>query len=172
VSIETRKERGESYSTIAGFFKQYELVYIVGDERDLIRVRTTYRHPQEDVYIYRLPMRPEHVRRVFLDYVRTINELHARPSFYNTLTTNCTTGARLHARVLPQTPPWSWKILLSGYVPQYLYELGRLNPALPFAELERRSWVNPQAHVAQADSTFSRRIREELPAPARLRDPQ
>jgi hypothetical protein len=54
ISIETRKERGESYSTIAGFFKQYEQVYIVADERDLIRVRTNYRQPQEDVYIYRM----------------------------------------------------------------------------------------------------------------------
>jgi len=168
VSIETRKERGESYSTLAGFFKQYELIYIVGDERDLIRVRTTYRQPQEDVYVYRLPMRGETLRRFFLDYVKTINEMHAQPRFYNTLTTNCTTSILLHTRVMPQSPPWSWKILLSGYVPEYLYELDRLNTTLPFAELERRSWVNARARAADKDAAFSQRIREGLPTPAPL----
>lgn len=119
VSIETRKEPGESYSTLAGFFKQYELVYIVGDERDLIRVRTTYRQPQEQVYVYRLHMPRENIQRIFLDYVKTINEMHTQARFYNTLTTNCTTGILLHTRVNPESPPWSWKILLSGYVPEF-----------------------------------------------------
>ena len=152
ISIETRKERGESYSTIAGFFKQYELVYIVADERDLIRVRTNYRQPQEDVYIYRLRTPRANIRRVFLDYIKTMNELHARPSFYNTLTTNCTTGALIHTRVNPETPPLSWKILLSGYVPDYAYELGRIDTTRPFPELERMSKVNERAHAADIGS--------------------
>src|SRR5207245_10048112 len=79
VSIETRKEKGESYSTIAGFFRQYELYYVVADERDVIRVRTTYRQPQEDVYIYRTNAPIKNVRRVFLDYVKTMNQLRERP---------------------------------------------------------------------------------------------
>jgi Domain of unknown function (DUF4105) len=53
ISIETRKERHEAYSSLAGFFKRYELIYVVGDERDLIRVRTNYRRPQELAYVYR-----------------------------------------------------------------------------------------------------------------------
>jgi len=166
VSIETRKERGQTYSTIAGFFKQYELVYVVADERDVVRVRTTYRRPQEDVYIYRLRARRENIRRGFLDYVRAINELHAHPRFYNTLTTNCTTGAFLHARVNPGSPPLSWKVLLSGYVPEYLYDLGRLDRTRAFPELERISRVNDRAHAADKDPAFSRRIREGLPVPA------
>lgn len=165
ISIETRKERNESYSTLAGFFKQYELVYIVGDERDLIGVRTTYRSPQEDVYLYRVRAPRENVRRAFLDYVKTMNGLHEHPQFYNTLTTNCTTGVALHSRVNPESPPWSWKILLSGYVPEYLYELGRVDTTRPFPELERLSRVNDRAHAAGKDPAFSRRIREGLPAP-------
>ena len=132
MSIETRKEQGEAYSTVAGFFKQYELVYIVADERDVIGVRTTYRQPQEDVYVYRLHGPRENLRRVFLDYLRGMNELRARPQFYNSVTTNCTTGVLLHARVNPGSPPWSWKILLSGYFPEYAYELGRLDTSRPF----------------------------------------
>jgi hypothetical protein len=166
VSIETRKERGESYSTIAGFFKQYELVYVVADERDVIRVRTTYRRPQEDVYLYRLRTSRENIRRVFLDYLRAMNELRAHPQFYNTLITNCTTGILLHTRVNPDSPPLSWKVLLSGYVPEYVYDLGRLDTARPFLELERLSRVNERAQAADKDPAFSQRIREGLPFPA------
>ena len=159
ISIETRKERGEGYSTVAGFFKQYELVYVVGDERDLIGVRTTFRQPQEDVHVYRLHVPRENVRRVFLDYVRTMNAQRERPVFYNTLTTNCTTAAMMHARVNPDALPWSWRALLPGYLPEYVYEHGRLDTSVPFPELERRSWVNPRAHLAGKAADFSQRIR-------------
>jgi hypothetical protein len=165
ISIETRKERGESYSTVAGFFRQYELVYVVADERDVIRVRTTYRQPPEAVHLYRLRVPRENVRRAFLDYLRTMNDLHAHPRFYNTLTTNCATGVLLHARVNPQSPPRSWKLLLSGYLPDYVYELGRLDRTLPFPELERISRVNERAQAADADPAFSRRLRDGLPMP-------
>jgi hypothetical protein len=160
VSIETRKARGQSYSTLAGFFKQFELVYVAADERDVIRVRTTFRQPQEDVYVYRLQVPRENIRRVFLDYVKTMNEMRDTPRFYNTLTTNCTTTVLLHSHVNPGSPPLSWKILLPGYVPQYAYELGKLDTTRPFPELERRAWVNARAHAADGDSAFSQRIRD------------
>jgi len=163
ISVETRKERGEAYSTLAGFFKQYELVYVVGDERDLIGVRTNHRRPEEDVYVYRTQVPRENLRRLFLDYLREVNSLYEHPQFYNTLTTNCTTGVLLHTRVNPGSPPYSWKVLLSGYAPQYAYELGRLDRSLPFAELRQRSRVNDRAHEADAAPDFSRRIRAGLP---------
>jgi hypothetical protein len=165
ISIETRKEKGESYSTLAGFFRQYELYYVVADERDVVRVRTTYRRPQEDVYIYRISGPIKNLRRVFLDYMRSINEMRERPRFYNTLTTNCTTSIWLHTRMNPESPPLSWKVLLSGYVPDYLYELGRLDTTRPFPELERLSLVNERAHAADRDAAFSQRIREGLLVP-------
>src|SRR6266576_5715009 len=165
VSIETRKEKGESYSTLAGFFRQYELYYVVADERDVVGVRTTYRQPQEDVYIYRVKGPLKNARRVFLDYLKGMNELHEHPSYYNTLTTNCTTSILMHTRMNPESPPMSWKILLSGYVPDYLYELEKVNTTKPFAELEKLSRVNGRAHAADKDPAFSQRIREGLPTP-------
>jgi len=108
---------------------------VVADEHDVIRVRTTYRQPQEDVYVYRVRAPLENIRRGFLDYMKTINEMREWPRFYNTLATNCTTTIAAHTRVNPEAPPWSWKILLSGYLPDYLYELGRLDATRPFAEL-------------------------------------
>ena len=168
VSIETRKEKGESYSTLAGFFRQYELYYVVADERDVIRVRTTYRQPQEDVYIYRVRARQRTIRRIFLDYIQTMNDMCVHPRFYNTLTTNCTTSILMHTRINPESPPMSWKVLLSGYVPDYLYKLGRIDTAKPFADLEKLSRVNERAHAADKDASFSQRLRQGLPKPAPL----
>ena len=168
VSIEMRKQRGESYSALGGCFRRYELYYVVGDERDVIRVRTTYREPQEDVCIYRVRVGARIIRRIFLDYMETINDMHQRPRFYNTLTTNCTTSILMHARMNPDSPSMSWKVLLSGYVPKYLYELGRIDTAKPFADLQTLSRVNERAHAADKDSAFSQRLRQGLPKPEPL----
>jgi Domain of unknown function (DUF4105) len=169
ISVETRRERKESFSSIAGFFKQYELFYVVADERDLIRLRTNYRKdPPEDVYLYRIRAPAENARRLFLDYVREINSLAQKPEFYNTLTTNCTTSILTHTRVNPTHVPLSWKILLSGYVPQYLYEQDRIDTSLPFEELKRRSHVNAAAQTADQAADFSQRIRIGLPNPPKL----
>ena len=169
VSIETRKEKGESYSTLAGFFRRYELYYVVADERDVIRVRTTYRQPQEDVYIYRTRTPQRNIRRSFLDYLQAINDMCVHPRFYNTLTTNCTTTILMHTRMNPESPPMSWKILLSGYLPDYLYKLGRIDTAKPFADLEKLSRVNERAQAADKDdASFSQRLRQGLPKPAPL----
>ncbi len=114
ISIEIRKERGESYSTIAGFFRQYELYYVVGDERDMIGLRTTYRAPPEDVYLYRVKARKEGIRKLFMQYINQINALHDQPAFYNTLTTNCTTNIVTHVKAFSDKLPFSWKIVSGG----------------------------------------------------------
>jgi hypothetical protein len=161
ISIETRKEKGESYSTLKGFFRQYELYYVVADERDVIRLRTNYRNdPPEDVYVYRVQGPLENVRRVFLEYMSQINKLKDHPEFYNTLTTNCTTGIWMHTLVNPEHLPFSWKILASGYVPEYTYDAGRLDTSLPFSELQRRAHTNARAKAADGAADFSRLIRE------------
>ena len=164
ISIEARAERTEGYSSVKGFFRQFELVYVVADERDVIRVRTNYRQdPPEDVYVYRLPGEPSRARRLFLEYLRQINRLVERPQFYNTLTTNCTGSIWLHSQVLPGHLPYSREILLSGYLPDLLYRRGRLDGTLPFAELQRRSRINDRARAADQAEDFSRWIRVGLP---------
>jgi hypothetical protein len=164
ISIEARKDRTREYATLPGFFRQYELVYVVADERDVIRVRTNYRKsPPEDVYLFRLIAPIGNGRRVFLDYMRDVNRLHDHPRFYNTLTTNCTTMILTHAAVNPGHIPLSWKILLSGYAPEYVYDQGRLDRSLPFEELKRRSHINAAAQAADQAPDFSQRIRAGLP---------
>jgi LPXTG-motif cell wall-anchored protein len=163
-SIETRKERSEEYSTLKGFFRQYELYYVVADERDVIRVRTNYRkNPPEEVYVFRAHGPTENGRRLFMGYVRKINSLKDRPEFYNTLTTNCTTNILMHARVNPGHLHFNWKILLSGYAPEYVYEKGRFDTSLPFEELKKRSRINEAAQAADRAADFSQRIRDGRP---------
>lgn len=163
VSIEARKEKNEGYSTIKGVFRQFELIYIVADERDIIRLRTNYRHdPQEAVYLYSLQSSKEDARRLFLDYFKDINELNEKPAFYNTMIENCTTTIWMHARNNPDHVPFSWKILLSGYVPEYLYDSGRLDQHFPFADLQQLAHINNEAHQADNAADFSERIRKPL----------
>jgi hypothetical protein len=164
ISIEARNERGEGYSSVKGFFRQYELIYVVADERDVVRLRTNCRHdPPEDVYLYRLRGTQEEARRLFLEFLEKINRLAERPEFYNTLVTNCTTSIWLHARVVSGRPPLSWKVLVSGYAPELLFESGKLDSSLPFDELKRRSRINDLAMAAGKADDFSQRIRAHLP---------
>lgn len=166
-SIETRKEKGEGYSAIRGFFKQYELIYIAGDERDLIRVRTDYRNPQEEVYLYRTKVTPERAQKLFMEYIRQINIMKERPVWYNTLTTNCTTNIVMHIKTFSDRIRYNWKVFLSGYMPRYAYELGTLDTRLSFKELRERSYINHKAHLIGNDPEFSRKIREGLPLSGR-----
>ncbi|WP_036276206.1 Lnb N-terminal periplasmic domain-containing protein [Methylomonas sp. 11b] len=162
ISIEARKEQGEGYSTIKGFFRQYELIYFVADERDVIRLRTNYRNnPPEQVYLYKLQGPIENAKRLFLEYLRKINELNEKPAFYNTLLDNCTTAIWMRTLANRDHLSFSWKILLSGYVPEYLYEAQRLDTGLPFSELQRQALINPLAQTADQAVDFSMRIRSK-----------
>lgn len=163
ISIETRKEVGEAYSTLAGFFRNYELYYVVADEEDVVGLRTTYREPPEDVYLYRVTMVPENRRRLFLAYLAEINALAQEPQFYNTLTTNCTTNIVQHIRSFRPELPLSWKMLLSGHFASLVYDYGVLEQSLPFADLRQRSRINDRARAADGAADFSRQIRTGLP---------
>jgi Domain of unknown function (DUF4105) len=159
ISVETRRERGETYSSLAGFFRHFELIYVVADERDLIGVRTDIRG--ERVYLYRLQISPDTARRVFLSYIERITALAARPEFYNTLTNNCTTSILGRANAVSPAIAYSWRVLASGHAAEYAYELGLLDSSLSFAELRQRSRVQRPAH-AEIGPDFSAELRVGL----------
>ncbi len=160
VSIEARKELNEEYSTLKGFFRQYELIYIVADERDVIRLRSNYRkNPPEAGYLYRIKGSKENGQRLFLGYLKKINELHKNPQFYNALLDNCTTAIWVRSWVSDEQLPFSWKILLSGYLPEYLYETKLLEQQVPLSELQRQAYINSLAQAADQATDFSKRIR-------------
>jgi hypothetical protein len=164
-SIEMRKEAGEAGSMLRSFFRKYELIYIVADERDVIRVRTSYRQPREDVYVFRTRLPVEDQRKLFLSYVEKVNELSREPEWYNTLEDNCTTGVLQRTHAYRGRGRYNWKLLLSGYAAEYAYELGVLDTSLSFAELRDRGRVNDRAELAGDADDFSLRIREGIPRP-------
>jgi Domain of unknown function (DUF4105) len=164
-SIEIRRRSDQQYSTLKGAFRNFEIIYILGDERDLLRLRTTFR--KEQVYLFRLRTPPEAVRRLFLEYLRTINDVAEHPRFYNTLTTNCTTQIRVAGLAAGAVIPWNWRLLLTGHVPDYLYSRGSVDTRLPFPELFRRSQINEAADRADDSDSFSAAIRETVPDPLR-----
>jgi hypothetical protein len=161
ISIETRKEKGEEYSALRGFFRQYELTFVVADERDVVRLRTNVRG--EDVYVYRLDASPADARKLLLRYLQEINELRERPEWYNALTGNCTTAIQRLAGADARRSWWSWKLLLNGYLDELGYDLGALDRSLPFAALKAQSHINDRAKAANDDPRFSVRIRDGLP---------
>ena len=161
-SIETRKKKGEEYSSVRGFFKQYELTYVVADERDVVRLRTDHRKG-ERVYLYRLKATPDLIRQVFLDYLYSVNRLKDRPQWYNALTANCTTDIWKH--IFPYYPraKFDWRILASGYVDEMAYDLGVVDRSFPFPEFRRRSLVNERSKAAGGAPAYSEIIRRGLP---------
>lgn len=161
ISIETRKERGEEYSALLGFFRQFELYYVVADERDVVGVRASHRG--ERLRLLRLHIPAERARELLLAYVREIDDLAEHPRWYNALTTNCTTVIRDHVQYAIGKMPWSWKILANGHLDEMLYERGRIDTSLPFTELRERSDVTERARAADGAPDFSTRIREGLP---------
>jgi Domain of unknown function (DUF4105) len=158
-SIETRPEKNESYSALGGLYRRFELIYLVADERDVIRLRTNYRKG-EDTYLYRL--KAKDARPAFMEYIHTINELHRTPRWYNAITNNCTSAIR-NQRAASERAPWDWRMLVNGFGDELLYERGAIDNSLPFAELKRISHINPRAHAADDDPEFSQKIRAGLP---------
>ena len=162
-SIETRKESHEGYSAIAGFFKQYELAIVAGDERDLVRVRSNVRG--EDVRIYHLRMTPANARVLLREYVNAANDLARRPRFYNTATSNCTNLVFDMVRVIHPGVPIDARVVFSGYLPNYAYDLGATDTSVSFEKLRDLSKIRDKAIQADTDPNFSLRIRAGIPRP-------
>ena len=160
-SIETRKEKGEGYSAVKGLFRQFELTYVVADERDVVRLRTNYRQGEE-AYLYRLKGSADQARKFFLDYLRRMNRLREKPVWYSAVTDNCTTGIRTQ-RAAAERAPWDWRILVNGHGDTLLYERGRIATNLPLSELKQRAHINARARAADKAADFSRLIRQDVP---------
>jgi hypothetical protein len=161
ISIETRPEVGEGFAPIASMFKQFELIYVVGTERDLVGVRTNHRH--EPTYLYRLNTSADNARALFLIYLARINELADKPEFYHLLSNSCTINIVRYANAAGREGRLDIRHILNGLADSYLYRSGRIDTTLPFDELRRRSLINKVAQAADGASDFWQRIRTSLP---------
>jgi hypothetical protein len=158
--VETRLERGGAQTGLGGLFKQYELIYVLGDERDLLHLRTNFRG--EKVYLYPTIITPEQARIVFLDVIKKVNKLNDKPEFYNVITGNCTTSLVPHlAKVLP-TQATCLQLLLNGDADAAAHRNGRIKSNVPFDEAKRLHHINQYVKDDPEAADFSKRIRPDL----------
>ena len=160
VSVETRREVGEKWSAIGGFFKQYELILILGDERDLLRLRTNFR--KEDVYLYRTVLTSEEGRDIFLNFLRQANRLHETPKFYNTITDNCMISLLPDFQEYRKNKSFDIRLLANGLSDQMAYENGMIASELAFDDMKRRYYANQYVADGSGAADYSRLIRPDL----------
>jgi hypothetical protein len=158
ISVEVRKERGETFSPLRGLLRRYELTYVVGDERDLIGLRANHR--RDSVYLYPVRTTPERMRAMFLSMLERANDLAERPEFYNTLTSTCTTNIVRHVNVIsPRRIPFSVKVLLPAYADDLAWDLGLLDTDLPRDRFRQAHLINDLAELYADSASFSTGIR-------------
>jgi hypothetical protein len=160
ISIEARPEADEGYSPLGSLFKEFELIYVVGDERDLVRVRSNFRG--EEVFLYRIRGSPEVARRLFVLYLDRINDLADRPEFYHLLSNSCTVNIVRYASAAYNPLAFDIRHYLNGWFDRFLYQSDRVDTSMPFAQLRERAHINDLAREAAHDSSFSERIRQRL----------
>jgi hypothetical protein len=161
ISIETRKDLTQEYSSIKGFFKQFEICYIAADEKDIIRLRTNFR--KERVYLYRLQVSQQAARALLEDYLAKMNSLVDEPDFYNALSHNCTTTIQIHASAIraDRPPPLDWRLIASGHVDELLYDRGVISSKLPLAQLRKMSRIDLIMQKEGKDD-FSKIMRQHI----------
>jgi hypothetical protein len=156
-SVEIRKRRGQVFSEIGGFFKQFERILIAADEHDIVRVRTNVRG--EDDYLYALRMSRSQRRALFVSYLDEANRRLRTPVWYHTITSNCTTIVYRMARKIAPGLPFDYRLLATGYLPQYLYAVGALDRRQSLDALTRDARITERARACQAGEDFSAAIR-------------
>jgi hypothetical protein len=161
-SVEIRRERTQTFSEIGGFFKEFELSVIAADERDIVRLRTNVR--REKTYLYRLRMTTSAMRALFLAYVGEANRLVGRPRFYHTLTGNCTILVYRMLRRVVGPLPVSYRLWLSGYLPEYVYSVGGLDMRYSLEELRSLGYISERGLRADTSETYSEDVRRGVPA--------
>lgn len=162
ISVEIRKERGEKYSPWKGLLRQYELMYVVADERDVIGLRTNHR--RDAVYLYPVKAPREAMRRAFVEMLQRANKLAEEPEFYNTLTSTCTTNIVRHVNTIaPGQIPFSYKVLLPAYSDRLAYDLGLIPADRPFEAVQAAYRIDGLARKHGVGADFSRVVRRRAP---------
>jgi hypothetical protein len=159
ISVEIRKEKGESFGAIKGLLRQYELVYVIADERDVIKLRSNYR--KDEVFLYPVVTTKENMQKLFISMLNRANKLATEPEFYNTLTSTCTTNIVSHVNeIVPNRIPFSFKVLMPAYSDELAYRIGLIDNSVPLETLREKYHINERALKYADSSDFSKMIRE------------
>lgn len=159
ISAEIRKEKGEAFSVVKGLFRQYELVYIVADEQDVIKLRSNFR--KDEVFLYPVNASKEKIRELFISMLTRANKLAVDPEFYNTFTNNCTTNIVSHVNeISPKKVPFSFKVVMPAYSDELAQQIGLLDNSISLEELRAKYKINERAERYGEDPEFSTKIRQ------------
>jgi hypothetical protein len=162
ISVEVRKEKGETYSALKGLFDNYEIMYVVADERDVLRLRGIHR--ENEVYLYPATISPDKMRALFVSMLQKVQSLSTTPEFYNTLTSSCTTNIVSHINQIRDTDvPFDLRTILPLHADELAYELGFINTDIPFPLLRAQSEISDKIRLYGDYINFSQMIREPLP---------
>lgn len=163
ISVEIRKEKGESFSPLKGILRQYEIVYVIADEKDVIKLRSNYR--KDEVFLYPVQTSKENMQKLFVSMLERANQLATEPEFYNTLTNTCTTNLVSHVNeIVPGRVPVSYKILMPAYSDELAQKIGLIDNSISIEELRVRYRINDKAITFAEDPLFSKKIRENKKA--------
>ena len=158
VSVESRKEKGEKYSSVLGFFNKYELIYVIGSESDLLPLRTYHRG--NTLYMYPINATPEDVQKLFVDILERVNSLYDEPEWYHAVTSSCTTNLIDHAERMSPRIKAGRARYFPGYSDKVAYELGLIDTELPYEQIRTHFNVTSVSAKVRNYPDFSKRIRE------------
>jgi hypothetical protein len=158
ISVEVRRKEGEEFSVLKGLLSDFDLMYVVGDEKDLIGLRANYR--KEDVYVYRSIANREQAKELFVGMLNRANKLSREPERYNLIVNNCTTNVRRHInRLAREKVPYSYQVMLPGYSDKLAYDLGLIETRGNFDQTREAARVNKVAYIYRDHPDFSSQIR-------------
>ncbi len=161
ISVEIRKEVGESFSPLKGILRNYELMYVIADERDVLGLRAIHR--KDDVFLYPIKTTPEHAQQLFVSMLTRAQQLQQHPEMYNTATNNCTTNIAAHVNELfPNRIPWDSTFLLPETADEYALSIGLLDTDLPIEKAREKYHINERAIQFENNSDFSKKIRTDI----------
>ncbi len=160
ISVEARREKTETYSPVAGLFNKYELLYVIADEKDLLRLRANFK--KDPVYVYPLKASKESAAKLFESMLGRAHKLESKPEFYNTLTNACTNNIAKHVReIAPDALPyWDWRIVFPKYSDEMALEQNLIDTTLPLLQAREKFLINNKSETFAGDSDYSRKIRE------------
>lgn len=163
ISLETRRETDEEFSPLLGVLRQFEIIYVVGSEEDIVGVRTGHRN--ERVYLYPTKATPDQARELFSLMAEKINSIHKKPQIYNTLTHNCTNELTRPVETMSDVNfPLTWKTVLPGYFDEVLYELGLIAGKGQFSEIKDEHLIK-NSQVDVSNPTYSQDLRQNITKP-------
>ncbi len=162
ISIEIRRKKGKKFSAVKAFFRQFEMMYVIADENDVIKVRTNT--IRATVRLFPIQTEQQRIRAVFVDMLKRADNLGKQPEFYNTVWNNCTTNIIKHVRRFSDKPIpfWDLRYLLPENLDKIAYRLNMIDTHLSYEAAREHFDITETAQASEEAEDFSQAIRAQI----------